>query len=92
MAEGQKQQRRHSLQLEDRGVLRATGVSRVDFFSEELITVQTDLGQLHVKGEGLHMESLDSQSGDLLVHGKVVAVSYTENGPALSFSPSCSSA
>ena len=69
MAEGQKQQRRHSL----------------DFFSEELITVQTDLGQLHVKGEGLHMESLDSQSGDLLVHGKVVAVSYTENGPALSF-------
>ena len=40
MAEGQKQQRRHSLQLEDRGVLRATGVSRVDFFSEELITVQ----------------------------------------------------
>ena len=84
MAEGQKQQRRHSLQLEDRGVLRATGVSRVDFFSEELITVQTDLGQLHVKGEGLHMESLDSQSGDLLVHGKVVAVSYTENGPALS--------
>ena len=85
MAEGQKQQRRHNLQLEDRGVLRATGVSRVDFFSEELITVQTDLGQLHVKGEGLHMESLDSQSGDLLVHGKVIAVSYTENGPALSF-------
>mgnify|MGYP005792327825 CR=1 FL=1 len=103
MAEGQKQQRRHSLQLEDRGVLRATGVSRVDFFSEELITVQTDLGQLHVKGEGLHMEGLDSQSGDLLVHGKVIAVSYTENGPALSFfgrlfkrrgrySPACCSA
>ena len=63
----------------------ATGVSRVDFFSEELITAQTDQGQLHIKGEGLHIENLDSASGELLARGKVAAISYTENGPALSF-------
>ena len=66
MAEAQKPLRHHSLQLEDRAVLRATGVSRVDFFSEELITAQTDQGQLHIKGEGLHIENLDSASGELL--------------------------
>lgn len=84
MAEAQKPLRHHSLQLEDRAVLRATGVSRVDFFSEELIA-QTDQGQLHIKGEGLHIENLDSASGELLARGKVAAISYTENGPALSF-------
>ena len=84
MAEERKP-RRHSLQVEDRKVLRATGIARVDFCSEELITAQTDLGALHIKGEGLHIESLDAQSGDLLACGKVTALSYTESGPALSF-------
>ena len=70
MAEAQKPLRHHSLQLEDRAVLRATGVSRVDFFSEELITAQTDQGQLHIKGEGLHIENLDSASGELLARGQ----------------------
>ena len=85
MAEAQKPQGHHSLHIEDRGTLRATGVSRVDFFSDELITAQTALGELHIKGEGLHIESLDSQSGELLARGKVIAFSYTERGPALSF-------
>ena len=43
------------------------------------------MGELHIKGEGLHIESLDADSGDLLARGKVIALSYTENGPALSF-------
>ena len=85
MAEPQRQQKHHSLQIEDRGVLRTTGIERVDLFSEELITAQTGLGLLHIKGEGLHMDSLDSQTGDLLARGKVTAVSYTESGPNLSF-------
>lgn len=85
MAEAQKPQGHHSLHIEDRDTLRATGVSRVDFFSDELITAQTALGELHIKGEGLHIESLDSQSGELLARGKVIAFSYTESGPALSF-------
>ena len=85
MAQPQRQQKYHSLHIEDRGVLRATGVERVELFSEELITAQTGLGRLHIKGEGLHMDSLDSQTGDLLARGKVTAVSYTEGGPSLSF-------
>ena len=85
MAEAQKPKRSHSLQLEDRGTLRATGISRVNFFSDELISAQTDMGELHIQGEGLHIESLDADSGDLLARGKVIALSYTENGPALSF-------
>ena len=85
MAEVQKSLRRHSLHLEERNTLKATGITRIDFFSDELITSQTDLGQLNIKGEGLHIESLDSDTGDLLVYGKVIAISYTESGPALSF-------
>lgn len=80
-----EQQKRHSLSLENRERLTATGIRRVDFFSDELITAQTDLGQLNIKGEELHIESLNSDTGDMLVKGRVGAVSYTEASAALSF-------
>ena len=57
----------------------------MDFFSPELITAQTDLGQLNIKGEGLHIETLSSETGDMLVTGKVAALSYTQGSPATGF-------
>lgn len=77
--------KKHSLAVEGRERLSATGIKRVDFFSDELITAQTDLGQLNIKGEALHIDSLNSDTGDMLVKGKVGAVSYTESSPTLSF-------
>lgn len=85
MAENQKPMKRHSLTVDSRERLTATGVRRVDFFSDELVTAQTDIGQLNIKGENLHIETLSSETGDMLVTGKVIAVSYTESSPALSF-------
>lgn len=85
MAETQKPMRKHTLTVDGRERLTATGIRRVDAFSDEMITAQTDLGQLNIKGEGLHIETLNSETGDMLVNGKVAAVSYTEAGPALSF-------
>lgn len=75
----------HTVRVEHRAKLVATGINRVDFFSEELITAQTELGQLNIKGEGLHIEVLSAESGDMTVLGKVIALSYTEGTAAMSF-------
>lgn len=80
----EQQLKKHDLSVAGREKLTATGIKRVDFFSDELITAQTDLGQLNIKGEGLHIESLNSDTGDMLVKGRVAAISYTESSPALS--------
>lgn len=82
MAEAPKPARKHVLAVENRQRLTATGICRVDSFSEELITAQTDLGQLNIKGQGLHIENLSADSGDLLVTGKILAVSYSEGAQA----------
>lgn len=76
--------KRHDLTVANRERLTASDIKRVDFFSDELITAQTDLGQLNIKGEGLHIESLNSDTGDMLVKGRVTALSYTESSPAMS--------
>ena len=85
MPELQRTIKKHSLTIDGREKLTATGIKRVDFFSDELITAQTDLGQLNIKGEALHIETLNSETGDMLVSGNVSAVSYTESNPAMSF-------
>lgn len=85
MADTQRPAQKHVLTVDGRQRLTATGIRRVDFFSGELITAQTDMGQINIKGEALHIEALNSETGDMLVNGKVAAISYTESGPALSF-------
>lgn len=85
MADLQKITKQHDITINSRERLRASGVIRVDFFSDELITAQTEMGQLNLKGEGLHIETLNSDTGDLCVQGKVTALSYTDSSPALSF-------
>lgn len=85
MAEERRPAGRHTLTIEDRGRLSASGVKKVDQFSPELIAAQTELGQLHIKGEGLHIEVLSSETGELRVTGRVTALSYSEGAQAAGF-------
>ena len=78
MAQQTANARKHTLQIENRTRLVAAGVERVDFFSDELITAQTSDGRMHIKGEGLYIENLNAETGELLVKGRVIALSYVE--------------
>ena len=72
----QKKTTGHSLTLCDREKLTLTGVTDVDAFNEEEITVITDFGELTVKGELLHVEALDLECGSMQITGKVTALRY----------------
>ena len=50
MADLQQSMKKHTLHIDAREHMTATGIRRVDFFSDELITAQTDMGQLNIKG------------------------------------------
>ena len=78
MAQQAVSARKHTLEIDNRTRLVATGVERVDFFSDALITAQTADGRLHIKGEGLYIENLNADTGELLVKGRVIALSYAD--------------
>lgn len=67
----------HSLTLEERGRLNVTGVSEVVSFDENEIMMDTTLGQLTVQGEGLHVEKLSLDVGELTVAGEVQGMYYS---------------
>ena len=68
----------HHIVLEEREQLAVSGVEEVESFDENTIVMYTSRGTLVVRGEGLHIEKLSLDGGDLKVEGRVNALIYGE--------------
>lgn len=53
-----------------------TGVQDIHSFNENEILLQTEAGKVQIKGEQLHVKSLDLEKGEAEIEGKVNSVSY----------------
>ena len=78
----------HSVILDERQKMTLTGVADVDSFGaavgidsfdEQTIIVRTALGELTVRGEGLHISRLNTETGELNITGKISAMAYTDD-------------
>ncbi len=74
--------RQHALQMENREKLRLTGVSDVSGFDENLIVLSTDMGELSIRGEALHIDKIDLDAGLLELRGRICELCYEEPGAA----------
>lgn len=68
----------HHIILEEREQLVVSGVEEVESFDENTILLTTAQGALEIQGEGLHIEKLSLDGGDLKVEGRVNALLYGE--------------
>ncbi len=68
----------HTLSLTNRESLTLTGITDVDSFNEEEIAAICSCGELSIKGELLHIEELNLDTGILTVSGKITTLSYSE--------------
>ncbi len=66
----------HHIILEEREQLVISGVEDVESFDENTIFLTTAQGGLEIQGEGLHIEKLSLDGGDLKVEGRVNALLY----------------
>ncbi len=69
----------HHLILEGREQLSVSGVEEVESFDENQIVMYTTKGALIVRGEGLHIEKLSLDGGDLKVEGLIESLTYEES-------------
>lgn len=75
----------HSLSLEGRERLAINGVEDVSGFDDTLVVLSTCQGELNIRGQQLHIERIDLDSGRLELHGLVQELSYDEPGRTASF-------
>jgi sporulation protein YabP len=67
-----------SISLLARRKLSVSGVEDVESFDESTIVLYTSSGLLVVRGQGLHIEKLSIDGGELSVEGTVDSLSYEE--------------
>ncbi|MHB0884397.1 MAG: sporulation protein YabP [Bacillota bacterium] len=66
----------HQLTIGNRETVSVNGVLEIISFDDQEIVLNTDLGTLTLKGEELHIKTLNLDLGTLDVEGLVNAVSY----------------
>ena len=75
-----EQNRAHSLILEQRKHLSLTGVCDVKSFDDDMVLMDTVMGELTVKGEGLHILGFNRETGDWSLEGAVFLLGYNDTG------------
>ncbi len=76
MTENNKQ---HSIILDNRKKLCVTGAEDVLGFNEEVVNVNTTLGNLIVRGSSLHINKLSLETGEVEIDGIINSLQYNES-------------
>jgi len=64
--------------LENRNKLHLSGVLDVLNFDEEIVTVETELGILIVKGSDLRLNKFNLDNSELSIDGEVISMTYDD--------------
>ena len=68
----------HSISLLERKNLVITGVKKIENFDNNQFILETIMGFMIVKGEGLELVKLDTLSGNVSIKGLVNGINYVE--------------
>jgi len=69
----------HGISVAERKNIIVSGVKKIESFDNEEFLMDTTLGYLVIKGEGLEIIKLDTYQGNVSIKGKVDSFIYTDN-------------
>lgn len=74
-----KEEIKHTgLTVKERNRLSLNGVSNIESFDEGYITLETSDGRICIEGQGLKIESLSREGGEIQITGKIMGVFYSD--------------
>lgn len=68
----------HGLTLQDRSRMSLSGIKDVVNFDDSQVILNTDLGTLTIRGEQIHVDQLNLDTGDLSLTGRIEALEYDD--------------
>lgn len=68
----------HSINLLERKNLIISGVKKIDNFDKKQFIIETIMGYMIVKGEGLELLKLDTIQGNVSIKGIINSITYAE--------------
>jgi sporulation protein YabP len=70
----------HSVQISERKTSFLTGIKKIESFDSNEFFIESIMGYILVKGEGLELVKLDTFQGNLSIKGKIDSLIYLEEG------------
>lgn len=69
----------HNVVIKDRKVMELTGVKQIDSFDTNEFLLETAQGWMLIQGKDLKLGKLDTERGDVIIHGVIESLSYVTN-------------
>lgn len=71
----------HELKMVDRNQILFTGIKKINSFDDEEFLMESTLGIVLLKGEGLEIVKLDTQDGNVRIKGRINSIAYLDDKP-----------
>ena len=71
----------HEIRMLGRKEMSVTGVKEVISFDESCVLLRSECGEVTVEGSGLHVGTLDTERGVVILSGRMDGVYYTDDRP-----------
>ena len=68
----------HNVTIVERKSINITGIKKIDSFDDEEFLLETTMGFLIIKGNGLEIIKLDTYQGNVSIKGKINSINYLE--------------
>lgn len=69
----------HEIKVVDRSIISLSGINKISSFDEEEFLMESNMGIILLKGEGLEIVKLDTHDGNVKIKGKLISLAYLEN-------------
>lgn len=69
----------HDVVMRGRRILEITGVKQVESFDNEEFLLETVMGILAIRGQGLQMKNLDVDKGVVSIKGRILDIVYLDD-------------
>ncbi len=69
----------HELKLSERSRILLTGIKKIINFDSQEFLMESTLGIIHLKGNGLELIRLDTQDGTVKIKGKMNSIEYLDD-------------
>lgn len=69
----------HEIRITERSIINLTGIKKISSFDEEEFLMESNMGIILLKGEGLEIVKLDTHDGNVKIKGNLISLAYIEN-------------
>ena len=81
MTENTENPKNHGVLIRARAHLEITAVTDVISFDEDSVNLETEMGEMMIDGENLHVGTLDTQKGVVVIDGRINGLYYRTEQP-----------